>query len=165
MSYRAFNFLVSGKVQGVYFRAFSKGIAHDIGVVGWIRNNNRGNVEGEAQGSEEVLIRFKKALQTGPPHARVTSVEITNERVLDSLEYDIFETLAHSNMAGKPRMSIGDILHRGVVYTLFGISVWGIVMMGLIHRDTIKRGNEDEANEIALAEAAQAALQRKGKTW
>ena len=39
MSYRAFKFIVSGKVQGVYYRAFTKNIAHDTGVVGWVAND------------------------------------------------------------------------------------------------------------------------------
>lgn len=77
------------------------------------------------------------------------------------------------------RMSIGDILHRALVYSLAGLSVWGIVMMGVVHRETLQRGkealaaqeatqlkeNEEQANEQALAEAAQAALQRSGKSW
>jgi hypothetical protein len=38
------------------------------------------------------------------------------------------------------RLSIGDILHRGVVYSLAALSVYGVVMSVLIHRDTMKRG-------------------------
>lgn len=38
------------------------------------------------------------------------------------------------------RMSIGDILHRALVYSLAGLSVWGIVMMGVVHRETLQRG-------------------------
>ncbi|KAI0944084.1 hypothetical protein AcV7_002002 [Taiwanofungus camphoratus] len=91
MTYLSFNFLISGRVQGVYFRAFAKGIAHDVGVVGWVRNDTRGNVEGVAQGVEEALSKFKKALYTGPPHARVTNVEVFNERALENTEHDVFE--------------------------------------------------------------------------
>ncbi|CCM02974.1 uncharacterized protein FIBRA_05089 [Fibroporia radiculosa] len=58
MSYRTFHFLVRGKVQGVYFRAFAKDIAHDVGVVGWIMNDTHGNVKGVAQGSETGLTRL-----------------------------------------------------------------------------------------------------------
>lgn len=39
MAYRAFNFIVSGKVQGVFYRAFAKDVAHDTGVVGWVAND------------------------------------------------------------------------------------------------------------------------------
>ncbi|EPT02437.1 hypothetical protein FOMPIDRAFT_82591 [Fomitopsis schrenkii] len=91
MSYRAFKFIVSGRVQDVNYRAFAKGIAHDAGVVGWIANDTTGQVVGEAQGSEGALDRFKKALHTGPKHARVKGVDLSNERILYGLEYDVFE--------------------------------------------------------------------------
>ena len=39
MAYRAFKFTVSGKVQGVFYRVFTKDIAHDIGIVGWVAND------------------------------------------------------------------------------------------------------------------------------
>ncbi|KAI0727088.1 hypothetical protein C8Q72DRAFT_886951 [Fomitopsis betulina] len=84
-------------------------------------------------------------------------------------------------MSTRPRMSITDILHRGLLFTLVGITVWGVVMIGVVHRDTLKRGREvsalalqeadvrpdkeTEDNEIALAQAAQAALGRTGKSW
>ncbi|KZT72427.1 Acylphosphatase [Daedalea quercina L-15889] len=90
MAYHAFNFIVSGRVQGVNFRAFTKGIAHDTGVVGWVANDTAGHVVGEAQGSESTLDRFKKALHIGPPHATVRGVELSNERTLEQLEYEAF---------------------------------------------------------------------------
>ena len=45
-----------------------------------------------------------------------------------------------ANMSARPRMSVTDILHRGLLYTLVGITVWGVVMIGVVHRDTLKRG-------------------------
>lgn len=38
------------------------------------------------------------------------------------------------------QMPIGDVLHRGVLYTIVGISGWGIFMIGAVHMDTMKRG-------------------------
>lgn len=38
------------------------------------------------------------------------------------------------------RLSITDILHRTFVYGLAGVTVWGAVMIGLAHRDTLRRG-------------------------
>ncbi|KAI0692420.1 hypothetical protein C8T65DRAFT_745156 [Cerioporus squamosus] len=86
-------------------------------------------------------------------------------------------------MAIRTRLSIGDILHRGLVWSLFGVSVWGIVMIGVVHRNTLAAGRgadcaealakqealakagptvtEEEKNEIALADAAQAALKSR----
>lgn len=35
---------------------------------------------------------------------------------------------------------IGDILHRGLLYTLVGVTGWGIYMIGAVHMDTMRRG-------------------------
>ncbi|KAI0827687.1 hypothetical protein BC628DRAFT_149745 [Trametes gibbosa] len=43
-------------------------------------------------------------------------------------------------MAIRPRLAVSDILHRGLVWSLLGVSVWGIVMMGVVHRETLKAG-------------------------
>ncbi|KAI9061435.1 hypothetical protein FKP32DRAFT_1575917 [Trametes sanguinea] len=80
-------------------------------------------------------------------------------------------------MAIRPRLTIGDILHRGLVWSLLGVSVWGLVMIGVVHRETLRAGREamarqealgpapvvkeDEKTEISLAEAAQAALKNR----
>ncbi|KZT03927.1 Acylphosphatase [Laetiporus sulphureus 93-53] len=177
MPYLSFKFTVRGRVQGVYFRAFSKGVAHDVGVVGWVANDTNGQVVGEAQGGESAIDRFKRALYTGPPYARVDAVDIADERVIDELEYNAFES---SKMARKPQLSIYDYLHRGVVYSLLGLTIWGVVTMGLVHRNTMQKGKEalalkeasvqqeqeqeDEENEIALAQAAQSVLTRGSKS-
>ncbi|TFK45040.1 hypothetical protein BDQ12DRAFT_674015 [Crucibulum laeve] len=65
-----------------------------------------------------------------------------------------------------------DILHRGVVYSLVGISIWGVGMSVAVHRDTLRRGREimaqreasasqqqlDEQHELELAAKAQSAI-------
>ncbi|KAI0753436.1 hypothetical protein C8Q80DRAFT_513000 [Daedaleopsis nitida] len=43
-------------------------------------------------------------------------------------------------MAFRTRLPISDILHRGLVWSLFGVSVWGIVMIGVVHRNTLAAG-------------------------
>ncbi|KAF8161423.1 hypothetical protein B0H34DRAFT_700909 [Crassisporium funariophilum] len=48
------------------------------------------------------------------------------------------------------RLGITDILHRGVVYSLVGLSGYAVVMSVLIHRDTMKRGREVIAEREAL---------------
>ena len=37
-------------------------------------------------------------------------------------------------------MPLGDVLHRGLLYTLVGITGWGIYQMGAVHMDTLRRG-------------------------
>ena len=43
-------------------------------------------------------------------------------------------------MAIKRSLSIGDWAHRGLVFTLVGVSVWGLLMIGVVHKDTLRRG-------------------------
>ena len=38
------------------------------------------------------------------------------------------------------QMPVGDLLHRGLLYTLVGITGWGTFMIGAVHMDTMKRG-------------------------
>ena len=68
---RAVRVVVSGRVQGVAFRAFVLRRAGELGVTGWVRNRADGAVEAEAYGREPVLLRFVEALRVGPGHARV----------------------------------------------------------------------------------------------
>lgn len=68
--------IVSGKVQGVFFRANAKDLADEIGITGWVKNCEDGNVEAMAQGSEEQLQKFVEWCKKGPPKAIVTDVKI-----------------------------------------------------------------------------------------
>jgi acylphosphatase len=69
-------YLVSGRVQGVGFRYFTQDIATREGVTGLVRNLPDGRVEAIAEGDEESLTRFERALRRGPSHARVEQVEV-----------------------------------------------------------------------------------------
>jgi acylphosphatase len=71
--------LVSGDVQGVFFRQATKSRADRSNVRGWIRNRDDGTVEGVFEGEEqdvEALVTFCKR---GPPRAMVTNVDIKRE--------------------------------------------------------------------------------------
>lgn len=63
--------MVSGRVQGVGFRAFVARRAADEQLAGWVRNQGDGSVECEAHGPPEALERFVEALRAGPRQARV----------------------------------------------------------------------------------------------
>lgn len=72
-------FFVSGRVQGVFFRASTQAEAQRLGINGWAKNLVDGRVEVLAQHEEvEVLDQLADWLQHGPPHARVESVEREN---------------------------------------------------------------------------------------
>ncbi len=67
-------FVVSGRVQGVFFRAATRNEAQRLGLTGWVRNRDDGTVEVVACGGEQELGKFESWLWQGPPNARVASV-------------------------------------------------------------------------------------------
>lgn len=68
------HFLVSGRVQGVFFRASTQEMARQLGLTGWVRNLPDGHVELVACGEESGLSRLEHWLRQGPPHAQVKTV-------------------------------------------------------------------------------------------
>jgi acylphosphatase len=71
---RCRHFLVSGQVQGVFFRASAESTARRLGLTGWVRNLRDGRVELIACGEEVPLKELEQWLWQGPPHARVEQV-------------------------------------------------------------------------------------------
>lgn len=67
-------FLVSGRVQGVFFRASTRDTAKALGLSGWVRNRDDGCVEGIACGESAALTEFHDWLGHGPADARVERV-------------------------------------------------------------------------------------------
>lgn len=72
----SFTGTVTGRVQGVGFRAFAAGAAESLGLSGWVRNLPDGRVEVAARGSEQQLIALSVALKKGPPGARIRAVDL-----------------------------------------------------------------------------------------
>ncbi|MBL4795511.1 MAG: acylphosphatase [Pseudomonadales bacterium] len=66
---------VSGKVQGVWFRASTQEKAQHLGLTGYAHNLNNGDVEVKATGSEEGLESLVAYLNQGPRNAEVNSVQ------------------------------------------------------------------------------------------
>lgn len=66
--------VVSGRVQGVFYRASTQEEATAIGVTGWVRNLDNGDVEFEAQGTPDQLQQLLQWAQRGPARALVTSL-------------------------------------------------------------------------------------------
>ena len=67
---------VSGRVQGVGYRAFTVRAASERGLVGGVRNREDGQVELEAEGPKDRIVSLIEALKTGPPASRVTDVRV-----------------------------------------------------------------------------------------
>lgn len=70
---------VSGRVQGVFFRASTVDEATGSGVAGWVRNTPDGRVEAVFEGRESAVEAMVAWCRTGPPAARVSSVEVVWE--------------------------------------------------------------------------------------
>ena len=82
-------FLVSGRVQGVFFRASTRDEALRLGLAGSASNLPDGRVEVIASGSEAALSALERWLWRGPPSARVD--DVTCEPIV-AREFDGFDT-------------------------------------------------------------------------
>ena len=71
----SYKVVISGRVQGVSFRASMKDAALSFGVEGWVRNRDDGAVEALVQGEEANVERLLSWARMGPPGAEVTSLE------------------------------------------------------------------------------------------
>jgi len=75
---RRVKILVSGRVQGVYFRRFTQKQAKQFSINGHARNLHDGRVEIIAEGESKIIEKFIKWCHKGPVTARVDHVEITD---------------------------------------------------------------------------------------
>jgi len=71
--------LVSGRVQGVWFRESTRQAADARGVTGWVRNLPDGRVEALLEGEKEAVEAVIAFVHEGPSHARVDDVEVIEE--------------------------------------------------------------------------------------
>jgi acylphosphatase len=74
MSQQCKQYIISGKVQGVFYRASAKRRANALGVTGWVRNLTNGDVEVLACAEPQRLARLHDWLLQGPPAADVVQV-------------------------------------------------------------------------------------------
>ena len=71
--------VVHGWVQGVGFRFWCEYRARELGVHGWVRNLDDGDVEAVFEGGDESVARMLGWVRVGPPHATVSSVDVREE--------------------------------------------------------------------------------------
>lgn len=87
---QACRIVVSGRVQGVGFRASTREQARQLAVRGWVRNRPDGGVEVWAQSSAEALARFVHWLEEGPRLAEVRQMQTESvEPDPDLTEFEI----------------------------------------------------------------------------
>ena len=68
--------IVTGKVQGVFYRQSAKEKAGELSITGEVKNLRDGNVQVIATGTQEQLAAFTDWCKKGPPHADVAGVEV-----------------------------------------------------------------------------------------
>ena len=73
---RSIRVRITGHVQGVGFRAWTEQRANALGLAGWVRNADNGDVEAVFSGSPDAVIAMLAACKEGPRHARVERVEL-----------------------------------------------------------------------------------------
>lgn len=69
---------ITGRVQGVFFRAWTRDEARSLGVKGWVRNCGDGAVEAHLEGDEGQVDELIRRMRHGPPHARVVDVDVND---------------------------------------------------------------------------------------
>ena len=79
------HWFVSGRVQGVSFRAFTYESATDLKLVGWVRNLTDGRVEIVAEGPAKDLESLLETVKKGPPGSRVDNVKDADVDAKDKL--------------------------------------------------------------------------------
>lgn len=81
--------IVSGKVQGVFFRDSTRKKALQLGLKGYAKNLTDGTVEVVAQGSQEKLEEFIAFIRKGPGIAQVTDIKSTHKQPENFSSFDI----------------------------------------------------------------------------
>lgn len=81
--------VVSGRVQGVFFRATCAERARELGLGGSVRNLPDGSVEAVFEGPEDAVDAMVGWCRTGPPLARVDRVEVVSEEPVGDVGFRV----------------------------------------------------------------------------
>ncbi len=90
---KQYHLLVSGLVQGVGYRHFVKSRAEELGLSGWVRNREDGQVEIMVIGRQEKINKFINLLRKGPILARVEAIKSEEVKPLDLSLFGRFEII------------------------------------------------------------------------
>ena len=71
--------LITGKVQGVFFRAYARDQAVQLRLTGWVRNTADGKVEAVVEGSQDKVESFVTWCRLGPPSSQVTDMRVEKQ--------------------------------------------------------------------------------------
>ena len=76
---RRIHVIVEGRVQGVFFRAYTRDEAVRLGLSGWVRNRPDGTVEALVEGEKSGVGKMEQWFHRGSPHSHVKKVHVTEE--------------------------------------------------------------------------------------
>nr|XP_053604718.1 acylphosphatase-2-like isoform X2 [Plodia interpunctella]XP_053604719.1 acylphosphatase-2-like isoform X3 [Plodia interpunctella] len=94
MAMRAADFEVYGRVQGVFFRKFTKEQAQKLGLRGWCKNTQEGTVLGHMQGPIDKIETMMHWLKTtGSPSSKIEKAEFRNQKEIAEYTFDNFDIL------------------------------------------------------------------------
>lgn len=77
---KAAKFTITGTVQAVFFRQFCKEKAEVMGLRGYVRNLESGDVEILAEGEKEKIEEFYKIMKQGPPYSQIRNVGVEEKK-------------------------------------------------------------------------------------
>jgi len=86
MGYGRAHLYIQGRVQGVFFRGYTREHAQDLGLSGWVKNLRDGRVEALFEGEKTLIEKAITACNIGPPGSRVTGIDIQWEAFVGDQE-------------------------------------------------------------------------------
>ena len=84
--------LISGTVQGVYYRGWTSETARELGLSGWVRNRRDGTVEAIFSGAQASVEEMIRRCRTGPSGAAVTEISIEEVDVFSEQGFSVRPT-------------------------------------------------------------------------
>lgn len=78
--------IVTGRVQGVFYRAWFAGQAGALGLAGWVRNRADGSVEAVVEGAAEKVEEAIGCARQGSPASRVADVQVSDDAPAERFE-------------------------------------------------------------------------------
>ena len=78
--------IITGKVQGVFYRFHATKTAQQLGLSGWVKNKPDGSVSALVQGEQSAVQQFIEWCKEGSPSAQVGNVEVAIEPIQEKME-------------------------------------------------------------------------------
>ena len=88
---KSVNLTIYGKVQGVWYRAMAKKKATELGVFGFVANEEDGSVYAEIEGDQATLDKIIAWCQEGPPLAKVNKIDVKYQDYKGFTSFEIYD--------------------------------------------------------------------------